>query len=89
MSFFGVELNAQLNRLMFEIKLHLAKNRYMPNIRTLYRSFVQYDPQANGLISGFYFEKVKMKLNLGLKCKWDFHEEIRHSVVREGLQSRR
>ncbi len=58
MSFFGIELNAQLNRLMFDIRLHLAKNRYMPNIRTLYKSFVQFDPQITGLVSGFNFEKV-------------------------------
>lgn len=62
MSFFGVELNAQLNRLMFDIRLNLAKNKYIPNIRTLYRSFVQYDNQVTGLISGFYFEKVNHQI---------------------------
>lgn len=44
MSFFGVELNAQVNRLYHELKLTLSKNRYLPNFRTIYRAFVKYDP---------------------------------------------
>ena len=44
MSFFGVELNAQLNRLLLEIRLKLSQNKWMPNFRTLYRSLVKYDP---------------------------------------------
>ena len=43
MSFFGVELNAQVNKLLFEIRLQLSRNKYTPNIRTIYRSFTEYD----------------------------------------------
>ena len=58
MSFFGVELNAQVNRLFHELKLTLSKNRYLPNFRTIYRAFVKYDPEQSGLISATNFEKV-------------------------------
>ena len=40
MSYFGVELNAQVNRLIFDMRLHLSRNKYAPNLRTIYRSFV-------------------------------------------------
>lgn len=43
MAFYGVELNAQVNRLIGQIKLTLNKNKYNPNFRTIYRSFVNYD----------------------------------------------
>ena len=43
MSFFGVELNSQNNRLMFEIRLNLSRNKFSPNFRTIYRSLCQYD----------------------------------------------
>lgn len=43
MSFFGVELNAQVNRLILQIRLTLAKNKYLPNFRTIYQSFIKYD----------------------------------------------
>jgi len=43
MSFFGVELNAQVNKLMFEIRLQLSRSKYTPNIRTIFRSLVDYD----------------------------------------------
>ena len=44
MAFFGVELNAQVNKLIGQIKLTLNKNKYLPNFRTIYRGFVSYDP---------------------------------------------
>lgn len=44
MSFFGVELNSQVNRLILEIRLKLAQNKLSPNFRTIYRSFAKYDP---------------------------------------------
>ena len=44
MSFFGVELNSQINKLIYQIKLTLGKNKYNPNFRTIYRSIVKYDP---------------------------------------------
>lgn len=43
MAFYGVELNAQVNRLIGQIKLTLNKNKYNPNFRTIYRSFTNYD----------------------------------------------
>jgi len=58
MSFFGVELNAQLNKLLVQIRLTLAKNSYLPNIRTIYRSCAKFDPQNTGRISLINFEKV-------------------------------
>ena len=51
MSFFGVELNAQVNRLILEIRLTLTKNKYLPNIRTIYQSLAKYDPEQNGWVS--------------------------------------
>lgn len=50
MSFFGAELNAQLNRLYFEIILKLSQNKFMPNFRTIYRSLAQYDQNISGII---------------------------------------
>lgn len=44
MAFFGVELNAQVNKLIGNIKLTLNKNKYLPNFRTIYRSFAAFDP---------------------------------------------
>ena len=44
MSFFGVELNAQANRLLLEIRLKLSQNKFQPNFRTIYRSMAQQDP---------------------------------------------
>ena len=58
MALFGVELNAQVNRLIHEMKLTLAKNRYLPNFRTIYRTMVKYDPEQSGEISSGHFEKV-------------------------------
>lgn len=58
MSFFGVELNSQVNRLILEIRLKLAQNKLSPNFRTIYRSFAKYDPETSGLISTNLFEKV-------------------------------
>lgn len=60
MSFFGVELNAQLNKLLMQIRLTLAKNSYLPNIRTIYRSCARFDTQGTGRISPVNFEKVKI-----------------------------
>lgn len=58
MSFFGVELNAQVNKLLFEIRLHLSRNKYTPNIRTIYRSFTEYDGLVSGKIQTHNFEHV-------------------------------
>ena len=55
MSFFGVETNAQLNRLLYEIRLTIAKNQYLPNIRTIYRSCAQRDPELSGWLSPVNF----------------------------------
>ncbi len=54
MSFFGIQLNAQVNKLMFEIRLNLAKNKHMPNIRTIFRTFIQYDNNMTGLVAPFH-----------------------------------
>lgn len=59
MSLFGVELNHQINRLITEIRLQLHKQKLIPNVRTIYRSFAKYDPEISGLISTTNFEKVK------------------------------
>ena len=58
MAFFGVELNAQINKLVYNIKLTLAKNKYNPNFRTIYRSFIKYDPEQTGYVNSTHFEKV-------------------------------
>ena len=58
MAFFGVELNAQINKLVYNIKLTLAKNKYNPNFRTIYRSFIKYDPEQTGSVNMTHFEKV-------------------------------
>ena len=55
-------MNAQVNRLVLNIKLTLAKNKYLPNFRTIYRSFVNYDHEQSGLVSPNHFEKVFMNL---------------------------
>ena len=55
MAFFGVELNAQINKLVYNIKLTLAKNKYNPNFRTIYRSFIKHDPQQTGFLSATLF----------------------------------
>ena len=55
MSFFGVELNAQINKLVLAIKLTLGKNKYLPNFRTIYRSFIKADPDQFGYVSPVQF----------------------------------
>lgn len=55
MSLFGVEVNAQVNRLLTEIKLHLAKHKFTPNLRSLYRSFANFDEGITGTISLHHF----------------------------------
>jgi hypothetical protein len=60
MSLFGVELNHQTNRIITEIKLNLQKHKFVPNLRTLYRSFAQADPEISGLLSAKQFEKVRL-----------------------------
>jgi hypothetical protein len=60
MSFFGVELNSQVNKLLFEIRLQLSRNKYTPNLRTIYRSFVKYDGQVSGNIQTYNFEHVRL-----------------------------
>jgi hypothetical protein len=58
MSFFGVELNAQINKLVFEIRLQLSRNKHSPNVRTIYRSFAKYDQDISGFILPHNFEHV-------------------------------
>jgi hypothetical protein len=62
MSFFGVELNAQVNRLILEIRLTLTKNKYLPNFRTIYQSLAKYDAEQSGWVSPQNFEKVQSKV---------------------------
>jgi hypothetical protein len=65
MSFFGVESNAQFNRILYEIRLTLAKNQYLPNLRTIYRSCATYDPNQSGWLTPAHFEKVHITTNIG------------------------
>lgn len=58
MAFFGVELNAQVNKLIGQIKMTLNKNKYYPNFRTIYRSFVSYDTNQTGVVSIEHLDKV-------------------------------
>ena len=58
MSFFGSELNAQINKLVFEIRLQLSRNKKTPNVRTIYRSFAKYDSNISGLILPHHSEHV-------------------------------
>lgn len=58
MAFFGVELNAQVNRLLGQIKLTLNKNNYLPNFRTIYRAMAAYDPEQTGYVTLSQFEKA-------------------------------
>ena len=58
MSFFGVELSSQINRMMFEIRLSLSRNKFYPNFRSIYRAFSEYDPELSGFIHPVHFEKV-------------------------------
>jgi hypothetical protein len=59
MSLFGVELNSQINRLITEVRLTLQKQKFIPNVRTLYRSFAQFDPEIRGEVTPQQFEKVQ------------------------------
>ena len=58
MSLFGVELNHQINRIITEMRLTLQKHKLLPNLRTIYRSFAQYDIEVSGFIPPPLFEKV-------------------------------
>ena len=58
MAFFGVELNAQANRLYGQIKLTLNKNNYLPNFRTIYRSMAKFDPEQSGYVTLTQFDKA-------------------------------
>jgi hypothetical protein len=75
MSLFGVELNHQVNRLITEIRLQLNKNKFIPNVRTIYRSIAKYDPEISGVISTPNFEKVTMRLYVGYRIEWTFLQE--------------
>ena len=72
MAFFGVELNAQINKLVYNIKLTLAKNKYNPNFRTIYRSFIKYDPEQTGYVNSTHFEKVVIILKIRLWERTEF-----------------
>lgn len=67
MSFFGVELNAQINKLVGQIKLSLNKNKYYPNFRTMYRSFVNYDPEQTGVVTIEQLDKALQENGIFLK----------------------
>lgn len=41
-----------------EIRLKLSQNKFTPNFRTIYRSFVKFDANVSGLIEPEYFDKV-------------------------------
>lgn len=71
MSFFGAELNTQVNKLIFEIRLNLARNKYTPNVRTIYRSCANYDRELTGLIGSLNFEHVRSSPILGPQRQWD------------------
>lgn len=60
MSLFGVELNAQINKLLLEAKLQMSKHKFLPNLRTLYRSFASFDQEVQGKINITNFEKVSL-----------------------------
>ena len=67
MAFFGVQLNAQVNRLIGQIKLTLNKNKYYPNFRTMYRSFVKYDPNQTGIVVIEHLDKTLQENCIFLK----------------------
>jgi hypothetical protein len=58
MSFFGVELNAQVNKLNLQTRLNLSKNRHIPNLRTLFRSLHSVSHDDSGIIHIEDFERV-------------------------------
>ena len=62
MSFFGVELNAQVNKLNLQTRLHLSKNRHCPNLRTIFRSLYNLDKDGSGVIHIEDFEKVSLDI---------------------------
>ncbi len=61
MSLFGVQLNAELNTILTKIRLQLESNEFLPNYRTLYRSFWNYDQELTGSLPPHKFEKVCKK----------------------------
>jgi Ca2+-binding EF-hand superfamily protein len=67
MAFFGVELNAQVNKLNLQIKLNLSRNKTMPNFRTLYKGFFSFDKTLSGTVTPDQFEEVLSKNGLFLK----------------------
>lgn len=67
MSFFGVELNAQVNKLNLQIRLLLARNRHSPNFRTLYRGFYGQDKGLSGMVTAEQFEDVLGKNGIFFK----------------------
>ena len=75
MSFFGVELNAQVNKQVFEIRLQLSRNKHSPNVRTIYRAFANYDPEISGFIQLQRFEQVTPP-NQGFERKCPLLQEI-------------
>lgn len=85
MSFFGAELNTQVNKLIFEIRLNLARNKYTPNLRTIYRSCANYDRELTGLIGTINFEHVCPSLILGSQCQWNLSQEVRFPALHQGL----
>lgn len=88
MSFFGVELNAQVNRLILEIRLTLTKNKYLPNFRTIYQSFAKYDTEQSGWVSPQHFEKVTHSTIEGPQLKRNLLQEIRMAGLLEGFPAR-
>ena len=43
---------------MGQIKITLNGNKYLPNFRTIYRTFANYDPDQSGLVTLNQFEKA-------------------------------
>lgn len=67
MAFFGVELNAQINKILTNIKLTLNKNKYYPNFRTIYRAFVNFDSEQSGIVNIEQMDKALQKNGIFLK----------------------
>lgn len=59
MSLFGVELNQQTDKIITEIRLNLQKQKFIPNLRTIYRSLAQFDQNISGVLPPHLFEKVR------------------------------
>lgn len=85
MSFFGVELNAQVNKLNLQTRLNLSKNRHIPNLRTIFRSFHSLSHDDSGVIHIEDFERVFTHL-FRLLIKMDFFiRSLKYKHMRKHL----